>query len=84
MGNFILFLFAHCSANITAHAVERMRNKCEEKLTTAVSQATITLSHDLRTSQRLGAALKSKLTKAEVSSISIHFLIYFLLNFLSL
>ena len=54
------------SATNKANAVERMRNKCEQKTTTAVTQATLSLSHDLKMSQRLGSALQSKLNQAKV------------------
>jgi hypothetical protein len=76
------------SATITANAVERMRNKCEQKTTTAVSQATFQLNRDLKMSQRLGSALQSKLTRVEVYAalplslfLSIlYFLTFFLLQ----
>jgi hypothetical protein len=62
--NFFLFLFG--SARVQAKAVERIQNKCEQKLATAVSEATHSLSHELKKSDRLGSVLQSKLNKAEV------------------
>jgi hypothetical protein len=52
-------------ATVTANAVERMRIKCEQKMAAVVSEATISLSHDLKKSDRLGSVLQRQLQKAE-------------------
>ncbi len=47
-------------------AVARMWNKCEQQTATVVSEATRSLSHQFKKSDRLGSVLQSKLDKAEV------------------
>jgi hypothetical protein len=62
--SFVLYVFV--SASVQAKAVERMQHKCEQKMATVVSEATRILCHELRTADRLGSVLQSKLNKAEV------------------
>ena len=59
-------LYVFVSASVQAKAVERMQHKCEQKMATVVSEATRILCHELRTADRLGSVLQSKLNKAEV------------------
>ena len=59
-------LYVFVSASVQAKAVERMQSKCEQKMATLVSEATRSLCHDLKTADRLGSVLQSKLNKAEV------------------
>ena len=54
-------------ATVTANAVERMRLKCEAKTAAEVSEATLSLSHDLKKSDRHGSVLQRQLQKAEVN-----------------
>ena len=54
-------------ATVTANAVERMRMKCEQKTAAVVSEATLSLSHDLKKSDRHGFILQRQLQKAAVN-----------------
>ncbi len=59
-------MFVFGSASVQAKAVERMQHKFEQKMATVVIEATRSLSHELKRSDRLGSVLQSKLNKAEV------------------
>jgi hypothetical protein len=48
-----LVCFVLVRATVTANAVERMRIKCEQKTAAVVSEATLSLSHDLKKLDRL-------------------------------
>ena len=54
-------------ATVTTNAVERMRMKCEQKMAAVVNEATLSLSHDLKNSDRHGSVLQRQLQKAEVN-----------------